>query len=421
MSEASTSTTVILGAGQAGGETALALRTLGYTGRIVLAGSETHLPYRRPALSKAFLAGQADAASLLIRPADAWTKAEIDVRLGTTATAIDRTARTVTFDDGRTESYDHLVLALGGRVRRLPMAGGDAPNVYYLRDIADAERLKSALGEGKRVVVVGGGYIGLEVAASATKAGASVTVLEAAPRLLARVAEADLADFFATLHRKHGVDVQTGVGVTSLELDAAGNVTAVIAGERRIEADAVVVGIGLIPNTELAQAAGLAVDNGIVVDSCARTADAAILAIGDCAHHEHPALGRRIRLESVPSASEMAKVAASVIAGEPKAVATAPWFWSDQFDAKLQMVGLTEGHDAVVERRLPDAQGAAVFMLFYLRDGAVVAAASVNRAVEFMAARDLVGRRARIDPARLADAATPLKTLLAELGPATAA
>ena len=170
--------------------------------------------------------------------------------------------------------------------------------------------------------------------------------------------------------------------------------------------------------SELAQAAGLQVDNGIVVDEFARTSDPAILAVGDCAHHAHPALGRRIRLESVPSASEMAKVAASVVHGEtPKAVATEPWFWSDQFNAKLQMVGMTEGHDAVVERRLPDAQGAAVFMLFYLRDGAMVAAASINRAQEFLAARELVGRRAVIDPARLADAATPLKTLLAELGP----
>ena len=414
MSEA-ISTTVILGAGQAGGETALALRQLGYSGRIVLAGSETHLPYRRPPLSKAFLAGQADEASLLIRPAEAWEKAEIDVRLGVTATAIDRAARTVTFDDGETLGYDHLVLALGGRVRALPLPGAQAPNVHYLRNIADAQRLREALTPGKRVVVVGGGYIGLEVAASAVKAGTSVTLLEAAPRLLARVAEADLAGFFATLHRDNGVDVQTGVGVTALERDASGNVVAVVAGEKRLPADVVVVGIGLIPNTELAQAAGLQVDNGIVVDEFARTSDPAILAVGDCAH---PALGRRIRLESVPSASEMAKVAASVVHGEtPKAVATEPWFWSDQFNAKLQMVGMTEGHDAVVERRLPDAQGAAVFMLFYLRAGAMVAAASINRAQEFLAARELVGRRAVIDPARLADAATPLKTLLAELGP----
>ncbi|WP_249277475.1 NAD(P)/FAD-dependent oxidoreductase [Pandoraea sp. PE-S2R-1] len=414
-----TPTTVILGAGQAGGETALALRALGYTGRIVLAGSETHLPYRRPPLSKAFLAGQADEASLLIRPADAWEKAEIDVRLGVTATAIDRAARTVTFDDGQTLGYDHLVLALGGRVRRLPMPGGDAANVYYLRDIADAQRLREALTPGKRVIVVGGGYIGLEVAASAVKAGTTVTVLEAAPRLLARVAEADLADFFATLHRENGVNVQVGVGVSALEQDANGQVVAVVAGEQRLPADVVVVGIGVLPNAELAQAAGLAVDNGIVVDEFARTSDPAILAVGDCAHHEHPALGRRIRLESVPSASEMAKVAASVVHGDaPKAVATAPWFWSDQFNAKLQMVGMTEGHDAVVERRLPDAQGAAVFMLFYLRDGAVVAAASINRAQEFLAARELVGRRAVIDPARLADAATPLKTLVAELSTA---
>lgn len=219
MSEVTTSTTVILGAGQAGGETALALRQMGYAGRIVLAGNETHLPYRRPPLSKAFLAGTADAASLLIRPADAYAKAEIELRLGTTATAIDRAARTVTFGDGDTVVYDHLVLATGGRVRRLPMVGGDAPNVYYLRDIADAERLKDALVPGKRVVVVGGGYIGLEVAASAVKAGASVSVLEAAPRLLARVAEADLAGFFETLHRNNGVDVQVGVNVSALELD----------------------------------------------------------------------------------------------------------------------------------------------------------------------------------------------------------
>ncbi|VVD68336.1 Putidaredoxin reductase [Pandoraea terrae] len=419
MTDVTSSTTVILGAGQAGGETALALRQQGYAGRIVVVGAENHPPYRRPPLSKAFLAGQADAASLLIRPADAYEKANIELRLGATAAGIDRAARTVTLENGETFNYDHLVLATGGRVRRLALPGGDAANVLYLRDIQDAERLRAAISPEKRVVIVGGGYIGLEVAASAVKAGAKVTVLEAAPRLLARVAEADLSAFFEALHRTNGVDIQTGVSVTGFEV-AEGHVTAVVAGDRRIEADVVVVGIGLIPNTALAEAAGLPVDNGIVVDEFARTNDPAILAVGDCAHHAHPVLGRRIRLESVPSASEMAKVAASVVVGAPKPIAAAPWFWSDQFDAKLQMAGMTDGHDRVVERRLPDAPGgAAVFMLCYLREGRLVAVASVNRAQEFMAARELVGRGATIDPDKLADPGTPLKDLLAALGSAT--
>ncbi|MES2258400.1 MAG: FAD-dependent oxidoreductase [Pseudomonadota bacterium] len=402
------STVVIVGAGQAGGETALALRQQGYAGRIVLIGEETHPPYRRPPLSKTYLNGELAAAALLLRSEEAYATAGIELMLGRQVEAIARNDRTVICKDGATLHYDHLVLATGGQVRKLALPGSDAPNVYYLRTIADARRLREALAPGRRVVVVGGGYVGLEVAASAAKAGAQVTVLEGASRLLARVAGAELSVFFETLHRAHGVDIQTGVAVSGFEFKD-GKVVSVLAGGRAFTADCVIVGIGLIPGTALAENAGLEVSDGIVVDEFARTGDERIYAVGDCARHFHPALGRSVRLESVPSASEMAKAAASAIVGKPKPISAVPWFWSDQFGIKLQMAGMPEGHDAFVERRAP---GSAAFSLCYLREGQLIAVASVNAPLDFQAARELIARKLPVNALTLADTATPLRNAL---------
>lgn len=403
---------VICGAGQAGAETALALRQQGHAGAITLIGDEPHAPYRRPPLSKTCLAGQVALATLLIRPPEAYAGAGIALMLGRRGVAIDRGGATLTLDDGTIVPYDRLVLALGGQARQLALDGAGAANLHYLRGIADADRLRAELAPGRRIVVIGGGYVGLEVAASAARAGARVTVLEAGPQLLARVAEPELSNFFQELHRANGVVIHTGTAVTGLELEH-GRVRAVLAGTRRIEADAIVVGIGLLPHTALALAAGLEVADGIVVDEYARSSDPAILAVGDCARHFHPLLGRSVRLESVPSASEMARVAASVIVGAPQAIGALPWFWSDQFDARLQMAGFADGHDKVVLRTLGSAPGGAAFSACYLRDGRLIAVACVNAAQEFQAARELIVRQIALDPARLADPAVALKSLLA--------
>lgn len=400
-----TERTVILGAGQAGGETATWLRQLGYKGGITLVGEEPHPPYRRPALSKGYLSGAQPMAGLLLRPAAAYDGLGIVLRTGTRAIAIDRAGHTVTLSDGETLRYDRLVLALGGRARRLALPGTEASNLLYLRGLDDADAIRRHLLPGKRMVVVGGGYIGLEVAATAVKAGLDVTVLEAAPRLLARVAEPDLSAFFETLHRDAGVSVRTSAIVDGVDL-AGDRITAVRCGDACIPADVVVVGIGLVPNTELAEAAGLAVDNGILVDGNARSDDPDVFAVGDCANHLNPWLGGRARIESVPSASELARAAAGIIAGSPKPVSSVPWFWSEQFDVKLQMVGFPGAYDSVVRRGPP---GGRSFSLFYRLGDRLQAVACVNRPQDFPVARELVMRRAATADAALADPAAALK------------
>lgn len=403
---------VVVGAGYAAGEFAIRLRQGGYAGPITMVGAEPHLPYHRPPLSKAFLAGQTDEAALLLRPAESYAKAEIGFLGGTTVTAIDRAARTATLQDGRTLPYDHLVLATGGRARPLPCPGGDLAGVHLLRTLNDVSAMRPRLAAGARLVIIGGGYIGLEVAAVAAKTGLAVTVIEAAPRVLARVAGAEISAFYEQAHRAAGVDVRCGVGVAAL-LPAANDplhVGAVrLADGTELPADWVLAGIGLIPNTELAQAAGLKVENGIWVDEYCRTEDPAVLAIGDCSNHPSAFLGRRVRLESVPNALEQARVAADTILGKMVPYGAVPWFWSDQYDLKLQAVGLLEGHDQVVLRGSLEARN---FIMFYLRQGKLIAADAVNRPGEFMMAKRLVSAGVAPDPAALADAETALKTLV---------
>lgn len=341
----------VVGAGHAGGEIAFALRQQGYAGPLTLIGEEAHLPYQRPPLSKAYLKGECETPSLYLRQQAAYEKANIGLLLSRRVERIERAGKRLVLDDGRELTYSKLALATGGRARRMTI--NDAAraertgNFHYLRNIDDVNAIRARFEAGQRLVVIGGGYIGLEVAASAIARGVKVTVLEALPRVLARVTAPQMSAFYERVHRDAGVDVRTNIEVTGLDFNAAGDaVTAVhCTGGVAIAADFVVVGIGLLPNTELAQAAGLEVDNGIVVDQYAATCDPDIVAAGDCTNHPSVFCGRRIRLESVPNAVEQARVAAACLVGKPRVYDSVPWFWSDQYDLKLQMTGLSQGYD----------------------------------------------------------------------------
>lgn len=407
------STVVIVGAGQAGGESAAELRKLGFAGRIVILGEEPQPPYKRPPLSKAYLAGSVQEEGLYVMQAAQLQKANIEFRGNARVTRIDRAARTVHLADGTTQAYDKLVLATGGRARPLTVPGADASNVFPLRTIADVQGIRAHCSEGQRVVIVGGGFIGLEVAAVAVKLGLKVTVLEGLPRVLARVTVPEVSAFFERAHREAGVDLRTGAQMAGFE---GSPVTAVkLADGTRIECDFVVVGIGLIANTEVAQEAGLVVDNGIVVDEYARTSDPDIVAAGDCTNHPSEFLGRRVRLESVQNAMEQGRAAARTLFGRVEPYRMVPWFWSDQYDLKLQMVGVSGAHDQLVFRGDPATQRS--FAAFYLKEGKLIAADTVSRPQDFMFAKKLVAEGAVIDPAQLADESIPLKTLATPAAP----
>ena len=401
--------TVIIGAGQAGSDLATALRQQGYAGRIVLLGDEQFPPYRRPPLSKTYLSGDIGEEALYIKPRAAYVKQDIDLRTGVRVTAIDRQAHTVTLDNGESIAYDKLAITTGGRPRRLPLAGADKPNVHYVRTLEDINGLREQFKPGRRLVIIGGGYIGLEAAAVGIKKQLSVTLVEALPRLLARVTGPELSQYYDGVHRRHGVDIRLGAGVEALE--GARQVESVVLQDgTRLPADLVIVGIGLVPNTELAEQAGLEVDNGIIVDVYAQTSDPDIVAAGDCTNHDNGFLGRRVRLESVPNASEQARVAAASICGQRVAHAGVPWFWSDQYDLKLQMVGLSQGYDRVVIRGSMEADS---FAAFYLKDGVVIAVDAVNRPQDFMVGKKMVAARLKAEPATLADESVVLKSLVA--------
>lgn len=407
---------LVVGAGHAGAELALAARQAGWAGPIRLLGEEPELPYHRPPLSKAYLHGEVDRESLNLRAAATYDNAHITLDLGVHVSGIDAQAQTLSLSDGRTLPYAQLAICTGGRPRPLVAPGlpeGDAPsNLHYLRTLAHTHAIRDALQPGVRLVIVGGGYVGLELAASATKLGAHVTVLEAMPHVLARVTGPTVAAFYEQVHREAGVELQTNFSVARVQRagDAStAPITALIGADgREVAADLVVVGIGMLPNIELAQMAGLEIDGGVVVDACSRTSDPHILAAGDCTVHHSPLYQRRLRLESVPNALEQARAAAAALVGKAPAARPAPWFWSDQYDLKLQMVGLSQGHDACVIR---GDVAARKFVAFYLRDGVVIAADAVNSAADFVMAKRLVGAAARLGAAQLVDEAVPLKTL----------
>jgi len=395
---------VIIGAGHAGGSLAALLRQQGFEGQIVLIGDEPGAPYQRPPLSKAWLKGEADLDALLLRPASFYGEQTIEFRPGVSATAIDLGSRTVRLSQGDDIRYDILVLATGARARRLDLPGADRPELLELRTVADAERLKAALASGRRLAVVGGGYVGLEAAASARALGCEVVVLERAERILARVASPELSDAFTRLHRRHGVEVRTGVEVAGF--DGSG---VILAGDGRVEADAILVGVGALADDGLARAAGLDCQDGILVDHQGRTRDPAVFAIGDVTRRPIPVHHDLMhRLESVPNALEQAKQVAAVLTGRPAPAPEVPWFWSDQYDVKLQIAGLPVAADRRVVRGTP---GGGAFAVFHLCGDRLVCVEAANAAPEFMMGRQLIGRRAPVDATALADPSVSMKAV----------
>ncbi|MGV3577904.1 NAD(P)/FAD-dependent oxidoreductase [Brevundimonas sp.] len=397
---------VITGAGHAGGTAAALLRQYGYEAPITLVGDEPLIPYQRPPLSKAWLKGEADGDSLALRPQEFYDEQGIELRLNVSATGIDRTHRAVLLSDGSSLPYEHLILATGARARMLEVPGADLVGVHVLRTAADAEAIKAQLGEGRTLAVVGGGYVGLEVAASARALGSEVVVLEREPRLLARVACDVLSTFFQTYHEDRGVRFELAADVVGFAGTGPRVSGVILADGRTIPCDAAVVGVGAIPNDELAVEAGLEVQGGVLVDLEARTSDPAIFAIGDVTRRPMPIYDRLFRMESVPNALEQAKQAASAITGRPAPAGETPWQWSDQYDLKLQIAGYPFDADRIVVRGDP---ATASFAVFHLSGDKVQAVEAINAPPEFMMGKKLIGERRAVDVEKLADRAVSMK------------
>ncbi|MDZ7670489.1 MAG: FAD-dependent oxidoreductase [Gammaproteobacteria bacterium] len=396
---------VIVGAGHAAGQAAASLRQEGFDGEIVIIGDEPHIPYQRPPLSKQYLAGEQGIERVYLRPAKFYEDKNVTVRTGERVDRIDTKAGTVTTDKGETIPYDKLLLATGGRPRRLTIPGHDLRGIHYLRGIDDVDGIRQEMAPKRKLVIVGGGYIGLEVAAVAVEAGLEVHVLEMEQRILQRVTTERMSAYYRQLHESRGVHIHTGAAVTAFT--GSGHVEGVLCGDQEFPADIVIIGIGIIPNTEVAQAAGIDCDNGILVDDHCRTSATDVFAAGDCTNHPNALLNRRLRLESVPNAMEQARVAAANMCGGDKTYASIPWFWSDQYELKLQMVGFSaDGDNEVVRGEMADDK----FAVFYLDGTTLVAADAVNSPKEFMICKQLIGKA--VDAARLADPDTDLKALL---------
>ncbi len=410
MSDKPASRVVIIGAGQAGGEAAQRLRQTGYAGDITLIGEEPYAPYQRPPLSKAFLAGALDAPRLFLRPPEVYADENISLLTAVRVVWIDRAQKRVRLEGGRELAYDALILATGARARKLSLAGADLAGVNVLRTIADVDAMRPDFQPGAKLIVIGAGYIGLEVAAVARKLGLDVTVVEAAARPLARVTSPEVAGFFLDYHAAQGV--RFALGAQPAVITGVDRVTGLrLADGAELAADLVVAGIGVTPDTSLAQHSGLAVEDGIITDAACRTDDPCIFAIGDCArrpmaHYE----GRMARLESVHNAIEGAKIVAAAIMGEPAPTLEAPWFWSDQYGLKLQIAGLFQGYDKTILR---GDMGAGAFALFYYRGDRLLAVDAVNRPPEFLAAKQLIQKGLSPEAAVLADETRPMKEILA--------
>ena len=401
---------LILGAGHAGGVAAATLRQAGFAGRITLIGSDTHPPYERPPLSKEVLAGAAPVEKTYLRPLAFYAESGISLRLGETAVMIDRKAQRVTLASVETVPYDALLLTLGARARRLPVPGGDHKRVFYLRDIADSLALREHLQPGKRLAVIGAGFIGLEAAAVARKRGVAVTVLEVQREPIQRVAAPEIGRFLANLHRGNGVDLRTGVGAVAIE-ESGGELRLALSTGESLAADSALIGIGAQPNIELAHASGLAVEDGVLVDEFGRTNDPNIYAAGDVTRHWNPLLKRKIRLESWQNAQNQAIAVAKAMVGGNEPFAEIPWFWTDQYDVNLQMAGAPESWDSLVWRGNPAEKS---FTVFYLKDGKPVACNTVNNGRDMRFARELIAKGRAIDPVRLADKTVKLQDLARE-------
>ena len=401
-------TFVVVGGGLAGAKAVEALRERGFAGRLVLLAAEEHLPYERPPLSKGYLKTGKGLDEATVHPREWYAEHDIDLRLGVEATDLDRVARTVVTTDGDRVPYDRLLLATGSSPRRLDIPGADLDGVLTLRTIEDSNRIRDALRPGQRLALVGGGWIGLEVASAAREAGAEVTVLEALDLPLVRVLGPRMATVFAELHREHGVDLRTGVGVEALE-GAGGRVSGVrLEDGSVVAADTVLVGIGAAPNTRLAEDAGLKVDTGVLADASGRTSDEAIFVAGDVANVEHPFLGRRVRVEHWANALNQPGVVAAGMLDEDGPEPELPYFYTDQYDLGMEYVGLASPDDEVVVR---GDQGTREFIAFWLHDGRVVAGMNVNVWDVVDDVKAIIRSRAVVDPARLADPAVPLTDL----------
>lgn len=408
------STIVVVGGGQAAVELAFGLRKGGHGGRVVIISEESHPPYQRPPLSKGYLTGKVGLGDLYLRPMATYEEAKIELMLNTRVQTLDRSAQQLILDNGNSVGYDLLALTVGGRPRQLPILHQErnSTNVHYLRSIVDVDALREQARPGRRVVIIGGGYIGLEAAAVAVALGAEATVVEAMPRVLARVTAPHMSEFYESVHRSHGVRIVTGASVIAANTDDRTSEVASVtldSGEV-LETDVLVVGVGLVPNTELAEEAGLAVDGGIVVNEACQTSDPLIYAAGDCTKHPSQLHGGDlVRVESVSNAVEQGRVAARNMLGNEAVHAAIPWFWSDQYDLKLQMVGRSANHDEIVTRGNPEEKS---FSTFYLAAGRLIGADTVNRPTDFAWARRLVAKDVPVQVAALADEGVPLKSLL---------
>ena len=396
---------VIIGCGQAGGQAAASLRQEKYEGPITMIGQEPYIPYQRPPLSKQYLSGEQEKEKLSLRQESFYSEKEINLMLETSVLSLDPHKKDLQLEKGETVTYDKLLIATGGRPRKLEVDGHTLKGIHYLRNIDDVDAIKTQMSTSQNLVIVGGGYIGLEVASVAIKKGLTVSVLEMESRILERVTTEEMSAFYHQLHTDEGVNILTSTQAKAFK--GSETVESVVCGDHEIPADLVIVGIGILPNTEMAEAAGLKTNNGLVVDEHCRTSNEHIFAAGDCTNHPNPILNRRLRLESVPNAMEQGRVAASNMLGGSKSYASMPWFWSDQYEHKLQMVGFSKDSDQSIIR---GDMASKSFTVFYLKDGSIIAADSVNNPKEFMASKQLVGKNASIEA--LADTSIELKTLI---------
>ena len=397
---------VIVGGGHAAGQAAASIRQQGFDAELILIGAEPHIPYQRPPLSKQYLAGEQPLDKVLLRPEKFYADRTIDVRTGITVENIDRDGQFVACSDGSLVAYDQLLLATGSRARRPDLPGIDLDGVHTLRTIADVDKIRTDMENASQLVIVGGGYIGLEVASVASAAKMQVTILEMEGRILERVTHPVMSAFYHELHAGKGVDIRTRARASAFV--GNGRIEKVLCADgTTVDADLVIVGVGVEPNVEVAFDAGLACDNGIVVDERCVTSDPSIFAAGDCTNHPNALLDRRLRLESVPNAMEQSRVAASNLTGGDKRYASIPWFWSDQYDLKLQMVGFSSDGDESITRGEPETHE---FAMFHFHDGKVVAAEAVNSPREFLVAKQLIGKT--VDPNALSNPEVDLKSLL---------
>ena len=400
--------TVIVGTGQAGFQTAASLRSEGYEEPITLIGEEPHIPYQRPPLSKGFPLGQQDFESIQLRPGRFYQDHHIDLLAGKRVTAIDRHERQVRLESGARIPYERLVLAVGARNRKLAVDSGDLDDVLYLRSLEEAMAVKERLQSAQDIVVIGGGFIGLEIAAVACTLGKSVTVLEALPRLMSRAVAPIISDFFRELHASRGVKIICDASVSEISGSRGKVQKVVLRSGTAFPADLVMVGVGIVPNVELAQEAGLSVANGIAVNEYLETDDEDIFAIGDCAEHPCVFAGGRVRLESVQNAADQALRVATTIAGRRSCYCALPWFWTDQFDIKLQMAGISQGHERIVTRGDAESRKLSVF---YFKQDRLVAIDSINRPLDHMIGRKLIAGGVPLTPEQAADETVDLRKL----------